>query len=156
MNRRKLLVQTSSTALAGCSTIPHAGIDTSPVEPIEEDCLETVSQMEGPYYSSNLSDTIDLSEGATEGIVTLHGQLTNNKCQPIPGSKIDIWHANPEGEYDLSSGDRIHYGFVITDEDGMFTMRTILMLAARAQNILQKRENIGAEKKVDMEEKTEK
>lgn len=126
MNRRKLIAGTSYTLLAGCSTIPHTGVDTSPLDPFDETCFETLPQMEGPYYSSNLSNTIDMSAGATQGIVVLHGTLTNTKCQPIAGSKIDIWHANPQGDYDLSSQARLHYGFVITDENGMFTMRTIL------------------------------
>ena len=126
MNRRKLLLHTSSTALVGCSTIPHNGLDSAPIDPIENTCTKTLSQMEGPYYHSNLTDTIDMTEGATEGIVTLHGQLTDIKCQPIAQAKIDIWHANQNGDYDLTSGTRIHYGFVVTDNSGMFTMRTIL------------------------------
>ena len=126
MNRRTLIIKASSTTLLGCSTIPHSGLDTSPIDPSDETCVKTLTQMEGPYYHSTLTDTIDMTEGATEGIVTLHGQLTDTKCQSIAQAKIDIWHANQEGEYDLSSGERIHYGFVITDENGMFTMRTIL------------------------------
>ena len=125
MNRRKLILQTSSTVLFGCSAIPHSRVN-SPVEPAENSCTGTLPQMEGPYYHSDLTDTIDMTEGATQGIVTLHGQLTDTKCQPIAQAKIDIWHANEEGDYDLTSGSRVHYGFVTTDESGMFKMRTIM------------------------------
>ena len=126
MNRRKLLLQTSSTALIGCNTIPHNGLDSALIEPIQNNCLKTIPQMEGPYYYNNLTDTIDMTNGATEGIVTLHGQLINIACQPIAQAKIDIWHANEIGDYDLSSGSRVHYGYIVTDNNGMFTMRTIL------------------------------
>ena len=125
MNRRKLIMQTSSTMILGCNTIHNSDVK-SPVEPIENNCFETFSQMEGPYYHSILKDTVDMTEGATEGIVTLHGQLTDTNCRPISQARIDIWHANKEGDYDLSSESRIHYGFVNTDDNGMFSMRTIL------------------------------
>ena len=82
--------------------------------------------MEGPYYSSTLVHTVDLTNGATSEIVVLEGVLLNTDCNPIRNAKIDIWHANQAGEYDLSEGERVHYGFIITDENGEFSIRTIL------------------------------
>ena len=134
MNRRTLIQTSSLTLLAACSSIPNStdtgsdtSIDTDTDDTIlPEYCTETTSQQEGPYYHPTLSSTVDMTEGATANIVSLSCTVVDTDCNPVAGAKIDIWHANESGEYDLTSGERLHYGYVTSDEHGEFSMRTIL------------------------------
>lgn len=129
MNRRTLIETSSLTLLAACSSVTDTTSisehDTS-VEILPEYCTETTSQQEGPYYVPTLSNTVDMTEGATSNIVSLSCTLVDTDCNPISGAKIDIWHADASGQYDLTSEQRIHYGYVTTNEHGEFSMRTIL------------------------------
>lgn len=97
MNRRNLIMKCSSTAITGCSIIPHSGL-TSSAESDENNCTNTLPQIEGPYYQANLTDTIDMTEGASKGIGTLHGQCKDTRCTPVANAKIDSWHAIENGD----------------------------------------------------------
>ena len=95
-------------------------------------CNETTEDAygQGPFYTSNAptltnGQLASLSEIGTRIIIS--GRVLNLDCsQAIPNTEIDIWHANEDGDYDLSEGERLYYNYAITDIDGTFSIQTIL------------------------------
>jgi len=135
MKRRKLITTSSMSLIAACTKPPGVGsqtnknVPTSPKETLEVptiQCTQTQSQMEGPYYFLDMVASNDLREGAEQGVVALQGKVVDESCQAIAGAKVEIWHANTEGEYDLSEAQRVHYGYVHTDSQGEFFVHTII------------------------------
>jgi protocatechuate 3,4-dioxygenase beta subunit len=81
--------------------------------------------MEGPYFLSGSPEKASLIEPGMGGTpLTISGYVLTEDCKWIPGTKLDFWQADANGEYDLQ-GYRLR-GHVFTDENGRYQIQTIL------------------------------
>jgi protocatechuate 3,4-dioxygenase beta subunit len=65
----------------------------------------TRAQMAGPFVRDDLPWRNDLrSAGERTPILRLQGQLRDRDCQPLQEAVISLWHADPDGRYDLRGG----------------------------------------------------
>jgi protocatechuate 3,4-dioxygenase beta subunit len=81
--------------------------------------------MEGPYFLAGSPEKASLLEPGMEGTpLTISGFVLTVDCKWIPGTKLEFWQADANGEYDLQ-GYRLR-GHVFTDENGRYQIETIL------------------------------
>jgi len=85
-------------------------------------CLPTPPDIEGPFYRSGAP----VRDVLGQGTLTIYGYVLSTDCEPIPGALIDVWQADPEGQYDLDSPDYNYRGKVFADEKGFFVFYTDL------------------------------
>ena len=123
MKRRKLLKIGSAGILGACS-MHHQNTDSTPIDPILE-CTPTVPQMEGPYYFSNIQENAQMTAD-TSNIITLQLFVEDEQCQPIEKAIIEIWHADVDGNYDLSNDERAYYAKQYTDAFGACTFYSVI------------------------------
>ncbi|NKK73580.1 intradiol ring-cleavage dioxygenase [Rhizobium leguminosarum bv. viciae] len=85
----------------------------------------TLEREAGPFFkpSSPLSRDLFLdSPGGAQ--ITVAGFVLDNRCRPLPGSLVEIWHADEHGEYDQESF-RLR-GHQFTDARGRWWFHTIV------------------------------
>ena len=59
----------------------------------------------------------------------LTGQVHDVDGQPLPGAKVEIWHADSKGNYSFFDPTQSDYNLrrtIITDSDGRYTVRSIV------------------------------
>ncbi len=61
-------------------------------------CALTPAMMRGPCHGE-ADERRDLSEGQAGLPVRLALRVVDERCQPVPGVVVDIWHAGPDGLY---------------------------------------------------------
>ncbi|BAU98786.1 twin-arginine protein translocase subunit TatC [Aurantimicrobium minutum] len=93
------------------------------------------SVTEGPYYKSGDFVRSDITEGQAGLPMTLTLTVVDTNCQPIPNARVDIWHANAQGQYSgvtdpkegcADCGDKTFLrGTKTTNEKGQVTFQTI-------------------------------
>lgn len=103
--------------------VAHA--QTVPLTPACADAAETVDNAEGPYYRLYTPEKRSFRADTDGGVLlTLSGTITDPACRPVEGAIIDFWHANQNGEYDLS-GYKLR-GHQRTGADGTYLLETIV------------------------------
>ena len=90
------------------------------------DC-ETTTDILGPFYlpdSPVRNNLIIKGEPGTP--VELSGYIKHNDClTPYKNAKIELWHCDEEGSYDLSKEYR-HRGTIFSGGDGRYSFKTIM------------------------------
>jgi protocatechuate 3,4-dioxygenase beta subunit len=66
---------------------------------VEEHCLPTPEQEEGPYYRDLVLEREDLAEDRIGNPLQLGLQVLDADCAPVPAAVIDIWHCDALGNY---------------------------------------------------------
>jgi len=85
----------------------------------------TLRQTEGPFFRLSSPERTGLREpGAGGRPFELSGFVLSQRCRPLGGALVDLWHADHKGEYD-NIGFR-YRGHVITGPEGVFQFRTIM------------------------------
>ena len=97
--------------------------------------IATPSQTVGPYFRLGLDPLNNqyVAAAGHAGLLTVTGQVLDGNLLPIPDCVIEIWQADPRGEYAFIGGqpnlkaERGWIGFarVPTDIDGRFTFYTV-------------------------------
>ncbi len=69
-------------------------------------CALTPSQIAGPFYPLAIQDydwditSVSGGTGQAEGeVIEVTGRVLDAKCQPLPGSVLEVWQANVRGRY---------------------------------------------------------
>ncbi len=69
-------------------------------------CAITPFQVDGPFYPMAIQDydwdltSVSGKTGRAEGeVIEVTGQVLDAKCQPLPGSVLEVWQANLRGRY---------------------------------------------------------
>lgn len=100
-------------------------------------CLLTPQAVEGPYYFDPKLVRADISEGRPGAAVELKLRIVDAKtCTPIPGIRVDVWHADAGGIYSgydrqgddrtvSTKGETYLRGTLMADSDGIATFKTI-------------------------------
>jgi protocatechuate 3,4-dioxygenase beta subunit len=140
---RRTFVSTTSIGLAGlvsaCApapvirrqdTGPGVTPDTGPgVTPDTgpSTCDATGADIEGPFYRADVPIRSDLNlYGDVGEALMLSGVVTNEACQAIPQAIVEIWQANPAGDYDNTSSEQRYRGQVATDDQGRYDFSTLM------------------------------
>lgn len=90
-------------------------------------CTTTTPFAEGPYFLSDAPDRTDLRAAAasTGTAFTLALQVRSEvDCLPMPGALVELWHCDPDGDYDMESADMRFRCRVRTDFTGRVTLTT--------------------------------
>lgn len=154
MTRRGCLAAATSlgATLLGCSDAPEPQGDgpgrrdirppplASPPEPeplsfeacpdervsgIPSRCTITDDGGEGPYYTPGAPDKDSLLEPGVDGIpLIVTGRCLSYACEPLAGAALDLWQADPFGDYD-SEGFRLR-GVLHAGANGFYRLETIL------------------------------
>jgi len=110
---------------------------------IQEVCLLTPPQTEGPFYpvADQLDKDNDLTQvrgkiGRAKGqIIFIRGRVLDAQCRPIEGAMVEIWQASASGRYnhpdDRSNPAPIDpdfqgWGKSVTDQEGRYVFKTIM------------------------------
>lgn len=140
-------------ALAGCSTAasldtsnattavsaPAASTSTVDTSGTAVTCEGYVSASpavtEGPYYKAGDFVRSDITQGQAGLPMTLTLTVVDTNCQPVPNARVDIWHANAQGQYSgvtdpkegcADCGDKTFLrGTQTTNDQGQVTFQTI-------------------------------
>ncbi|TBC86585.1 intradiol ring-cleavage dioxygenase [Rhizobium leguminosarum] len=85
----------------------------------------TLEREAGPFFKPNSPLNRDLYPDAPGGErITVAGFVFDNRCRPLAGSLVEIWHADENGDYD-SVGFRLR-GHQFTDTQGRWWFNTIV------------------------------
>lgn len=97
-----------------------------PLTPACDDEDELTPEREaGPFFRPNSPLERDLYPDAPNGErITVAGFVFDNRCRPLAGSLVEIWHADEKGDYDRV-GFRLR-GHQFTDAQGRWWFNTIV------------------------------
>ncbi|TWB08737.1 dioxygenase-like protein [Rhizobium sp. ERR 1071] len=126
--RRSLLTAFLSLPLIDASRV-MALAQAAPELPLTPSCHAgedlTLEREAGPFFRPNSPLERDLYPDAPGGErITVAGFVFDNRCRPIAGSLVEIWHADEKGDYD-SVGFRLR-GYQFTDAQGRWWFNTII------------------------------
>ena len=114
-----------SRAQADAGMPRDAGLPPADTGPLR--CEETGADIEGPFYRPGVPIRSDLDlYGETADALILAGTVTDSACRPIENAVVEIWHANPAGDYDITTDEKRYYGQVATDASGAYSFITLM------------------------------
>ena len=93
----------------------------------------TDSALLGPFYVEGrptATNGSDISNGVEGTPMFVTGRVVNERGEPIAGAKVDTWHSDGEGYYDVQQTEKLHdqlamRALLTTDDDGRFWYRSI-------------------------------
>lgn len=93
----------------------------------------TDSALLGPFYVERrptAANGDDISDGVTGTPMFVTGRVVDEDGNPIAGAKVDTWHSDGEGFYDVQQTKKLHDQFAMralltTDDGGRFWYRSI-------------------------------
>ena len=93
----------------------------------------TESALLGPFFVEGrptADNGSDISGGVSGTAMFVTGRVVDDGGHPIAGAKVDTWHSDGEGFYDVQQADKLHDHFAMralltTDHDGRFWYRSI-------------------------------
>jgi protocatechuate 3,4-dioxygenase beta subunit len=138
-NKPKALTPTSSYTDIGSMPVTAPTSASKPVEPeivsAPAQCMETASNIEGPYYRPGSPERNILVDDKTPGTrFMLTGQVWGLGCQaPLGNAKLDFWQATHDGHYDIDGTmsrsdikNFIFRGKQKADGDGKYSLTTVI------------------------------
>ncbi|GLQ55690.1 intradiol ring-cleavage dioxygenase [Devosia nitrariae] len=105
LNRREVLSLVAVTAAGGTLMSQTAFAEetsaggTQGLLPGADVCVITPEVTEGPYYFDPALERVDITEGLPGVPIRVRLQVVDGSCQPMPGARVDIWHASADGIY---------------------------------------------------------
>ncbi len=99
MKRRKMIK--GLAALAGGLSASRLFAQSNAPSAVGAGACRLVTQdVTGPFHTDAYPDRSDITAGQKGVPLALNFQVTNvMTCEPLPGAKVVIWHANNEGFY---------------------------------------------------------
>jgi len=93
----------------------------------------TDSALLGPFYVEGRPEAAngaDISDGVTGTPMFVTARVVNDRGEPIAGAKVDTWHSDGEGFYDVQQTEKLHNelamrALLTTDDDGRFWYQSI-------------------------------
>ena len=120
----------STTTLTGSSTTSTSQTtdsiyETSDTAPVD-DCPETATDIEGPFYHGDapVRNNLDLY-GDKGTALTVSGRVLDTDCASIDSAVIEVWHADQKGAYDDSKEYR-YRGQMAADAKGQYEFHTLV------------------------------
>ena len=90
-------------------------------------CSVTSPFAEGPYFLSDAPDRSDLRAAASSAGTDFTLELTIRSevdCIPLAGAIVELWHCDPDGDYDMTTDDMMFRCRVRTDFAGRVVLTT--------------------------------
>jgi protocatechuate 3,4-dioxygenase beta subunit len=81
-----------STAVA--ARLPHSGTGKAAAA-----CPPMAEAIEGPFYFDPKLDRSDITQGRKGAPTSLNLRVVGTDCSPVPGARVDVWHADAQGVY---------------------------------------------------------
>jgi protocatechuate 3,4-dioxygenase beta subunit len=127
--RRGVLKGLALTGIAGLlPSLWESGLAQTALPPTPacaDDDDPTPTQTEGPFFTPNSPERINLREDGMPGPrMVLTGFVLTRSCTPLPGALVELWHADNGGRYD-NEGFRLR-GHQFTGVDGNYRFETIV------------------------------
>jgi protocatechuate 3,4-dioxygenase beta subunit len=120
------------------NTVARAGDDAVTAGPrVSFSCIATPQAVAGPYYFDPKLQRIDITEGHPGAPLQIRLMVIDTAtCQPLAGTRIDVWHARADGFYSGyrgqgdnhkidTSGGTFMRGTQETDAQGEARFRTV-------------------------------
>jgi hydroxyquinol 1,2-dioxygenase len=93
----------------------------------------TDSALLGPFYVDGrptAANGADISGGVAGTPMFVTGRVVDEQGRPVSGAKVDTWHSDGVGFYDVQQTEKLHGEFAMralltTDDDGRFWYRSI-------------------------------
>jgi protocatechuate 3,4-dioxygenase beta subunit len=105
--------------------LAHGQEKLSPTVSCTDDDDPTPAQTEGPFFTPNSPERWQLREPGMKGSpILLTGHVVTQRCEPIAGALVELWHADDAGAYD-NDGYRLR-GHQFTDAAGLYRFSTIV------------------------------
>jgi catechol 1,2-dioxygenase len=95
----------------------------------------TPRTIEGPLYvagapeSRGFARLDDGTESAQAEVVVMQGTVFDAQGKPLPGAKVEVWHANLMGNYSFFDQSQSPFNLrrtIITDDQGRYQFQTIM------------------------------
>lgn len=128
VSRRELVGTLGIVGLAvGCGPKELAFV-ACPAEVEPGACQPTNEDVEGPFYRDGVPVRGDLDRYGDDGTrLTWTGRVLESAgCGPIAGAIVELWHADPRGEYDNDTEEMRYRGQLATDAEGGFRFTTLV------------------------------
>jgi protocatechuate 3,4-dioxygenase beta subunit len=106
---------------------PGTGSATSlaPTPACGDNAQATMAETEGPFYEPNSPEKSNFVGDVNKGTkIVLTGSVLTTACQPVARALLDVWHADPDGNYD-NNGFRLR-GHFFTDDRGAYRLETVV------------------------------
>ncbi|MFI1399889.1 dioxygenase [Streptomyces sp. NPDC020681] len=138
---RRAFIRTSSAGMTAAlvATSAAGSALAAPVSPVQEaraagrplavtpacDGHETPAAAEGPLFKPQSPERTDFITPAIRGVrLELSGIVYDTACKPLPGSLIEFWQCDQNGDYD-TTGFSLR-GHQYTNSRGAFRLATII------------------------------
>jgi protocatechuate 3,4-dioxygenase beta subunit len=111
----------------GTTAAPATGSPTSlaPTPACGDNAEATKAQTEGPFYEPDSPEKSNFVGDVGKGTkIVLTGSVLTTACQPVARALLDVWHADPDGNYD-NDGFRLR-GHFFTDDQGAYRLETVV------------------------------
>ena len=112
--------------------IGDSGIEIEEIGLPQEDtayeyCALTPPSPQDVHYRENppIRNNLHLYEESNP-LITIRGLIQNTACERKSNLRIQAWHADSNGQYDISSEEYKYYGEFISNGEGFFEFFTIL------------------------------
>jgi protocatechuate 3,4-dioxygenase beta subunit len=107
------------------ASLGQENVDLEATPGVSDDLEQTPTETAGPFFRPNSPGKSDFREPGVAGApIKVTGLVLDRKGKPIPGALLDFWHADGNGEYDLS-GFRCR-GHQFADSGGRYTLQTVV------------------------------
>lgn len=134
VTRRQVLAGGAAMLATGCGEpepgecLDEGGPEWTDDGPFPTDCQVTATDIEGPFYLADAPERADLTDFGDEGtVLELSGRVLDSTCaQGLAGAVVELWHADPDGDYDNRSSEMRYRTALTCDGEGAFSLRTLL------------------------------
>ncbi len=125
----------TGVAASDTGTLADAAADAAPDTTFPTPgCMETATNIEGPYYRASAPFRTDLRAGVSKGVLlTLRGRVYGVGCAvPLTDALVDVWQADADGHYDndgtlmVPPSDFRLRGRAKVDAKGYYEVKTII------------------------------
>lgn len=139
LSRREMVALLGATGYTFLTGRHTAGAQSQPTS--SSPCVVRPEQTEGPYFVDELLHRADLRADPTDGTIRpgvpldltiLVSRLAGERCQPVAGVHVDVWHCDHLGIYSdvedpsfSTVGQKFLRGYQITDDSGRARFNTI-------------------------------
>jgi catechol 1,2-dioxygenase len=95
----------------------------------------TPRTIEGPLYVAGAPESVgfarldDGTENDKGEVLFMQGTVFDQDGKPMPGAKVEVWHANLMGNYSFFDQTQSHFNLrrsIITDENGRYQFQSIV------------------------------
>jgi protocatechuate 3,4-dioxygenase beta subunit len=100
-------------------------IDLEPTPAVGDEFEPTPEETSGPFFRPNSPLKRNFREVGIRGVpLRLAGLVSDSRGRPISGALLDFWHADTDGEYDLTGFNCRGHQF--SDNGGRYLLETIV------------------------------